>query len=145
MGVRAGIETVRPGPLQAVTIGLSGFRSVVTGTFTGFWWLASGRISATGPEGAVGPVGILDMSRQAVQQNWYPILLAYLSFNLGIINLLPILPFDGGHIAFNLLEKVRGRRLDSAIFERVVAFGTVLLVALFLLLTFNDFRRLFGG
>jgi regulator of sigma E protease len=145
MGVRAALETRHPGPIEAAWLGLVGFKGVVTGTFTGFWWLFSGKISATGPDGAVGPVGIVTMSRQAVEQNWYPILLAYLSFNLGVINLLPILPFDGGHIAFNLLERVRGRRLDTRVFERVVAFGTVLLVALFIFLTFNDVKRLFGG
>ena len=98
------------------------------GTFTGFWWLLSGKISATGPDGAVGPVGIINVSHQAVQQSWYPILLAFLSFNLGLINLLPILPFDGGHIAMNLVERIRGRRLNTVVFERMVAFGTVLLV-----------------
>jgi regulator of sigma E protease len=145
MGVRAGIDRERPGPGRAVWLGLVGFKDVVVGTFTGFWWLISGKISATGPNGAVGPVGIISVSRQAVQQSWYPVLLAFLSFNLGLINLLPILPFDGGHIAVNLLERVRGRRLDSGVFERVVAFGTVLLVMLFIFLTFNDLKRIFGG
>ncbi len=145
VGVRAGVVRDRPGPIRAVTLGLTGFRDVVVGTFTGFWWLLSGKISATGPEGAVGPVGIIDVSRQAVQQSWYPLLLAFLSFNLGLINLLPILPFDGGHIAMNLVEKIRGRRLDTRVFERMVAFGTVLLVMLFIFLTFNDVKRLFGG
>jgi len=145
LGVRAGIDRERPGPRRAVWLGLVGFKDVVVGTFTGFWWLVTGKISATGPDGAVGPVGIISVSRQAVQQSWYPILLAFLSFNLGLINLLPILPFDGGHIAVNLLERVRGRRLDSRVFERVVAFGTVLLVMLFIFLTFNDLKRIFGG
>jgi len=145
LGVRAGIDRERPGPGRAVWLGLVGFKDVVVGTFTGFWWLMTGKISATGPDGAVGPVGIISVSRQAVQQSWYPILLAFLSFNLGLINLLPILPFDGGHIAVNLLERVRGRRLDSRVFERVVAFGTVLLVMLFIFLTFNDLKRIFGG
>jgi len=145
MGVRAGIDRERPGPGRAVWLGLVGFKDVVVGTFTGFWWLISGKISATGPNGAVGPVGIISVSRQAVQQSWYPVLLAFLSFNLGLINLLPILPFDGGHIAVNLLERVRGRRLDPGVFERVVAFGTVLLVMLFIFLTFNDLKRIFGG
>jgi regulator of sigma E protease len=145
MGVRAGVDHVRPGPVRAVWLGLVGFKDVVVGTFTGFWWLITGKISATGPDGAVGPVGIISVSRQAVQQSWYPILLAFLSFNLGLINLLPILPFDGGHIAVNLLERVRGRRLDAKVFERVVAFGTVLLVMLFIFLTFNDLKRIFFG
>ena len=145
LGVRAGVVRERPGPVETVKLGMTGFKDVVVGTFTGFWWLLSGRISATGPDGAVGPVGIVDVSRQAVQENWYPILLAFLSFNLGLINLLPILPFDGGHIAMNVVEKIRGRRLDTRVFERMVAFGTVLLVMLFIFLTFNDVKRLFGG
>jgi regulator of sigma E protease len=145
LGVRAGVTHERPGPIEAVKLGLTGFKDVVVGTFTGFWWLFSGKISATGPDGAVGPVGIIDVSRQAVQQDWYPILLAFLSFNLGLINLLPILPFDGGHIVMNVVEKIRGRRLDTRVFEKLVAFGTVLLVMLFIFLTFNDLKRIFGG
>lgn len=145
LGVRAGGIYRHPGPLETVKLGLSNFKDIVVGTFTGFWWLFSGKISATGPEGAVGPVGIIDVSRQAVQQDWYPVLLAFLSFNLGLINLLPLLPFDGGHIVTNVIERIRGRRLDTRVFERMAAFGTVLLVMLFLFLTFNDVRRLFGG
>ncbi len=145
LGVGAGVVREHPGPVRAVTLGLQGFRDVVVGTFTGFWMLISGKISATGPEGAVGPVGIINVSRQAVQQSWYPVLLAFLSFNLGLINLLPILPFDGGHIALNIVEKLRGKRLNAKLLERMIAFGTVLLVMLFIFLTFNDLKRLFGG
>ena len=72
LGVRAGVARERPGPVEAVTLGVSGFKDVVVGTFTGFWWLFSGKISATGPDGAVGPVGIINVSHQAVQQSWYP-------------------------------------------------------------------------
>ena len=145
LGVAAGVTRERPGPIRAVGLGLAGFKDVAVGTFTGFWWLISGKISASGPDGAVGPVGILNVSKQAVQQSWYPILLAFLSFNLGLINLLPILPFDGGHIAVNVLERVRGKRMNARVLERMIAFGTVLLVMLFIVLTFNDVKRLFGG
>ena len=145
LGVAAGVIREHPGPVRALGLGLLSFRDIVVGTFTGFWWLASGKISATGPDGAAGPVGIIKVSQQAVKQDWYPVLLAFLSFNLGLINLLPILPFDGGHIAVNLLEKVRGRRLSAVVFERMLAFGTVLLVLLFIFLTFNDVKKLFGG
>ncbi len=145
LGVAAGVVRNRPGPIRAVGLGLVGFKDVVVGTFTGFWWLITGKISATGPDGAVGPVGIINVSKQAVQQSWYPLLLAFLSFNLGLINLLPILPFDGGHIALNVVERVRGKRLNAKLLERMIAFGTVLLVMLFIFLTFNDVKRLFGG
>lgn len=145
LGVGAGITREHPGPLETLRLGAAGFRDVAVGTFTGLWWLASGKVSVTGSDGAAGPVGIINVSHQAVEQSWYPILLAFLSFNLGLINLLPILPFDGGHIAMNLVERVRGRRIDSRVFERMVAFGTVLLVLLFIFLTYNDVKRLFGG
>ena len=145
LGVAPGIVYHHPDPARAMWLGVTGTKDVVTGTFKGFWWLASGKISATGPDGAVGPVGIVNVSRQAVRQHWYPLLLAFLSVNLGIINLIPILPFDGGHIAINVLEKVRRRRLDTRVLERVVAAGTLLLVMLFIFLTFNDIRRIFGG
>jgi regulator of sigma E protease len=145
LGVGASVVHEHPGPVKALWLGLQGFRDVAVGTVTGFWWLVSGKINPAGPEGAVGPVGIINVSRQAVQQSWYPVLLAFLSFNLGLINLLPILPFDGGHIALNLVEKLRGRRINAKVFERMIAFGTVLLVMLFIFLTFNDVKRLFGG
>ena len=64
----------------------------------------SGKINPAGPDGAAGPVGILSVSQTAVRQSWYPLLLAFMSVNLGIVNLLPFLPFDGGHIFFNVVE-----------------------------------------
>ncbi len=78
-----------------------------------------------------------------MRQSWYPLLLAFISINLAIINLLPILPFDGGHIALNVVEKVRGRRVDTRVLERVMAVGVVLLITLFIFLTFNDIHRIF--
>ena len=145
LGVGASVVRDHPGPLRAVALGAQGFKDVAVGTVTGFWWLFSGKINPTGPEGVSGPVGIINVSRQAVQQSWYPVLLAFLSFNLGLINLLPVLPFDGGHIALNIVEKLRGRRVNAKVFERMIAFGTVLLVMLFIFLTFNDIKHLFGG
>ncbi len=145
MGVRAAVVTERPGPLETVWLGITGTRDLIVALFVGLSWLVTGQISATGKDGVAGPIGILDVSRQAVEQNWYPVLLAFLSINLGVINLLPILPFDGGHIAFNLLERVRGKRLDAKVFERIVAVGTLLMIALFVFLSFNDIQRIVGG
>jgi len=135
----------RPPPWTAAWYGIRDAGTIIYKTFQGFGLLVTGKISATGPNGVAGPVRIVDISQQAVRQNWYPLLLAFISINLGIINLLPILPFDGGHIAVNLLERVRGKRLSAVVFERMIAFGTVLLVLLFIFLTFNDVKRLFGG
>jgi regulator of sigma E protease len=144
LGVRSTGEADRPAPWTAAWMAVKGTGDVIAKTFQGFWWLMSGRVSATGPEGAVGPVGIVQVSAQAVQQDLYPVLLAFISVNLGILNLIPILPFDGGHIFFNTLESIRGRKVSSRVMERAAAVGVVLLLTLFVFLTFNDIRRLFG-
>jgi regulator of sigma E protease len=144
LGVGPAFVTDHPAPWEAVWLGVTGTRDVVVATFTGFWWLITGKVSATGDDGAAGVVGIMDVSQQAVEERWYPALLAFLSVNLAIINLLPILPFDGGHIAVNILEKVRRRRLDSRWLEGMIAVGTALLVLLFIFLTYNDLQRIFG-
>jgi len=60
------------------------------------------------------------------------------------MNLLPILPFDGGHILFTTVERIRGQRMNPKVLERIVALGVTLLVLLFVFLTFNDIRRIFG-
>jgi regulator of sigma E protease len=132
-----------PAPWRAAGRAVTQTAAIVGATFQGLWMLVSGKINPAGPEGAAGPVGIISVSQTAVRQSWYPILLAFLSVNLGIINLLPFLPFDGGHIFFNVMESVRGKRVDPRVLERAIAIGVVLLVTLFILLTYNDLHRIF--
>jgi regulator of sigma E protease len=144
LGVSPEIVSERPSVARAAWLSLVGLKDVTWGVFYGFYLLGSGAIDVTGDEGAMGVVGIMDVSGDAVRQGWYPILLALLSANLGIINLLPILPFDGGHILFNTVERIRGRRLSPKVLERVVAVGVTLLILLFVFLTFNDLQRIFG-
>jgi regulator of sigma E protease len=146
LGVRVGEATERPNPISAVGTAVKTTGDVVYRTFEGFYLLFTGKINPTGPNGAVGPVGIVSVSEQAVQQHWYPLFLAFISVNLGIINLLPVLPFDGGHIFFNTLERIRGgRRVDRRVIERIVAVSVVVLITLFIFLTFNDISRLISG
>ncbi|HJW75463.1 MAG TPA: M50 family metallopeptidase [Thermoleophilia bacterium] len=146
LGVRVGETTTRPDPASAAWTSVTTTGDVIYRTFEGFYLLFSGKINPVGENGAVGPVGIVSVSQQAVRQHWYPLFLAFISVNLGIINLLPILPFDGGHIFFNTLERIRGgRRVDSRVIERVVAVSVALLVTLFVFLTFNDISRLISG
>jgi regulator of sigma E protease len=145
LGVTAGHRWEHQAPWTAAWLAVKDTGGVIKSTFQGFYWLASGKVSMTGREGAAGPVGIISISSNAVQQGFYPILLALISVNLGILNLIPILPFDGGHIFFNTLERIRGRKIDKRVMERAAAVGVALLLFLFVFLTFNDIRRLFGG
>jgi regulator of sigma E protease len=72
------------------------------------------------------------------------ILLAVVSLSLGLINLFPFLPLDGGHIFWSLVEKVRGKRVPFAVMERAGAVGFVLVIMLFFLGLSNDIGRLTG-
>ena len=72
------------------------------------------------------------------------LLLAVVSLSLGLINLFPFLPLDGGHIFWSLVEKVRGRRVPFAVMERAGAIGFVLVIMLFFLGLSNDIGRLTG-
>ena len=73
-------------------------------------------------------------------------LVGTISISLGIINLLPIPVFDGGHILFYLLELVRGRPLSLAVRERIQMVGVLAIMALFLFVTVSDISRWwFGG
>jgi regulator of sigma E protease len=68
--------------------------------------------------------------------------LAVISLSLGLINLFPFLPLDGGHIFWSLVEKVRGRRVPFAVIERASAVGFLLVLLLFVVGLTNDINRL---
>ncbi len=70
--------------------------------------------------------------------------LAVISLSLGLINLFPFLPLDGGHIFWSLVEKVRGRRVPFYVIERASAIGFLLVLTLFAIGLTNDIGRLTG-
>jgi regulator of sigma E protease len=72
------------------------------------------------------------------------LLLALVSLSLGLINLFPFLPLDGGHIFWSLVEKVRGQPVPFRVMERAGAIGFVLVIMLFFLGLTNDIGRLTG-
>ena len=67
-----------------------------------------------------------------------------ISLSLGIINLFPFLPLDGGHIFWALAEKVRGRAIPFSVMERAGFVGFALVIALFMVGLTNDIGRLTG-
>ena len=143
LGVSPRLQRVQPTPWRAAGLAVADTARLVTATFKGLWLIVSGRVDPVGPQGASGPLGIISVSQTAERQSWYPILLALVSVNLGIINLLPFLPFDGGQIFFNCVEAVRRRPVDQGVMQRASAVGMLVLVILFLLATYNDLQRIF--
>jgi regulator of sigma E protease len=70
--------------------------------------------------------------------------LALISLSLGIVNLFPFLPLDGGHVFWALAEKVRGRRIPFDVMERAGAIGFVLILLVFVIGLSNDISTLNG-
>jgi regulator of sigma E protease len=93
------------------------------------------------------PVGIVDVSSQAVKTDYrdYLEILALISLSLALLNLLPLLPLDGGHIAFSLFEGIRGRAVGRAVYERVSVVGIALVLLMFFVGLSNDLGRIGGG
>jgi len=70
------------------------------------------------------------------------LVLAVISLSLGLINLFPFLPLDGGHIFWSLVEKVRGKRVPFRVIETASAFGFLLVMVLFVIGLSNDIGNL---
>jgi regulator of sigma E protease len=66
------------------------------------------------------------------------------SLSLGLINLFPFLPLDGGHIFWSLVEKLRGRPVPFRIMERASVVGFILVIMLFAIGLSNDIGRITG-
>jgi regulator of sigma E protease len=93
-----------------------------------------------------GVVGISDVGHQVIEKGWERalLLLAFVSLSLGLVNLLPILPLDGGHIFWSLVEKLRGRPVSLRVMERATMVGIALVLMLFFLGLSNDIGRITG-
>jgi regulator of sigma E protease len=111
--------------------------AVLTGLFTG-------RVSL---KELAGPVGIVRMSSEAAKLGAaeFIFFMAFLSINLGILNLLPIPILDGGHVLMLAIEGTLRRDLSLAVKERFVQVGLVFLLAVFGFVMYYDVVRLFPG
>jgi regulator of sigma E protease len=106
--------------------------------------LVSGEVSS---KNIAGPIGIAQMTGQVAKQGLTSLLafMAFMSINLGILNLLPIPILDGGHLLFFTLEAVSGKPLNEKKMETAQKIGLTLLIALMVLAFYNDIIRLLSG
>lgn len=142
LGFAFGLEDANPGPVGAARISLDYM-----------WFVTSSTVSALSRlyqkeqrEQLSGVVGSYEVTRQAVDVGARQAftLIALISLSLGVINLLPFLPLDGGHIFWSVVEKIRGRPVPFAVMERAGLIGFALVIGLFLLGLNNDIGRLTG-
>ena len=134
------VRIVEPGPFEAFTMSLEQNYAILGQLFQTLWGLMT---RETSPSQLAGPVGILQLSGQAVQVGWVVFFgfMSMLSLNLGILNLLPIPVLDGGHILIMAMEGVSRRDFSVRIKERIAVAGAVLLLTLIVTVTYNDLTR----
>jgi len=94
-----------------------------------------------------GPIMIAQVAGKAAASGLSELLylMAFLSLQLGIINLFPIPVLDGGHILFFGVEAAKGSPLSDRFMSIAQQIGVVLLIALMVLVTYNDLFRIFAG
>ena len=104
--------------------------------------LFTGGVSASDLSGPVGIYSIVDsQSKKGLQSIIY--LTAYLSMNVGVINLIPFPAFDGGRVLFLIIEKIRRKPINAKTEAMINSIGFMLLMLLMVYVTFNDILRLF--
>ncbi|HEM5059149.1 TPA: RIP metalloprotease RseP [Streptococcus suis] len=92
-----------------------------------------------------GPVAIYSISNQAAANGWVSVfnLMAMLSINIGIFNLIPIPALDGGKIVMNILEAIRRKPLKPETESYITLAGVAVMVVLMIVVTWNDIIRVF--
>jgi regulator of sigma E protease len=92
----------------------------------------------------MGPVGIAQLSGSAAELGWLALfnLMAMISLNLGLLNLMPVPVLDGGHIAILAVESLARRDLSIRMKERILVAGAALMVLLMVTVIYNDIARL---
>ncbi len=107
--------------------------------------LIGGEVS---PKHLSGPVGIATITNQMFERVGLTSILFFIGFisiNLAIVNLLPIPIADGGHLLFFFVEKIRGRPVPRKAQEIIQQVSVILIIALFLYITWFDSLRLFDN
>jgi len=135
-----GLEGIGLGAVEAVKRAFE-----ITGIISKEIVLSLGRlVTGEGRENVSSPIGITQASSDAVERGAenYLWVLGLISLSLALLNLLPLLPLDGGHILFSLIEGARGRFLKREIYERVSVVGLGLVLLLFFVGLSNDIGRL---
>ncbi|HXE79490.1 MAG TPA: RIP metalloprotease RseP [Vicinamibacterales bacterium] len=138
---RMEMRKIEPGPLEAFRMSLERTAEMSAAILRTLWGLIIGDVS---PKQLMGPVGIAQLSGESAEQGWLPLLglMAMISLNLGLLNLLPIPVLDGGHILILAMEGLARRNFSMRVKERMLIAGFVLLVLLMVTVIYNDLTRI---
>lgn len=130
-----------PGPLEAVGMSVQRNVDMSVAILRTLKDLVTGEAS---PKQLMGPVGIAQLSGESAQAGWIALLslMASISLNLGLLNLLPIPVLDGGHIFIMGIETIARRDFSLQLKEKMLFVGFVLLMTLMVTVIYNDLTRI---
>jgi regulator of sigma E protease len=144
IGVEPSREWESVGPLRAIGLAAEQTGGTALAVLQGLGHMLTGHVSV---KELGGPIAIAQAAgRQARNGLWsYLMMLALLSINLGVLNLMPVPALDGGHLALLSIEGLLGRPLKPRALEVATQVGVLLLVSLMVFVFYNDIHRLVQG
>lgn len=139
VGITPKFEKVNMSMAESIKEGFSYTKYIIVAMMDGLAKIITGKA----PAEVAGPIGVAQMAGQVAEQGLLPLMnfVAFLSINLGVINLLPLPALDGGHFVLLLLEGLRGKPLGSKAMNNIQMVGVALILALTIFSTFKDITR----
>jgi regulator of sigma E protease len=141
IGISDETKSVKPGALEAIALSVRKNVEYSGLIFQTVWGLITRQ---TSPRQLMGPVAIAQLSGESAQLGWIALfsLMASISLNLGLLNLLPIPILDGGHIFIMALEGIARRDFSVRVKEKMLLAGFVVLMMLMVTVIYNDLTRI---
>jgi regulator of sigma E protease len=141
IGIADETVSVAPGLVGAVRMSVQKNVQYAGLIFQTVWGLLT---RETSPKQLMGPLAIAQLSGESAQLGWIALfsLMASISLNLGLLNLLPIPVLDGGHIFIMALEGITRRDFSIQVKEKMLLAGFVVLMLLMVTVIYNDLARI---
>ena len=143
LGIRIGDDTVKEKPGFGRAISLSVEKNIEMGRLI-FQTLGGLFTRETSPKQLMGPIAIAQLSGESAQLGWIALitLMASISLNLGLLNLMPVPVLDGGHIFIMALEGLARRDFSQAVKEKMLMAGFAVILMLMVTVIYNDLTRI---
>jgi regulator of sigma E protease len=143
LGIRIADDTVKNKPGFGQAISLSVEKNIEYARLI-FQTLGGLITRETSPKQLMGPIAIAQLSGESAQLGWIALmtLMASISLNLGLLNLLPIPVLDGGHIFIMALEGLARRDFSQAVKEKMLMAGFAVILMLMVTVIYNDLTRI---
>lgn len=139
-GISVGVKNEK-GFISALTYAKDKFISIYKSMIVVISSLFTGKLGIDSLSGPVGIYGIVGTAKSSLEMLLY--LTAYLSINIGFMNLIPFPAFDGGRVLFLIIEKIKGSRISPKVETMVNNIGFLFLMGLMVVVTIKDVFNLF--